>query len=94
MALAARSLPISAIDVVRLESAQLGLVGVSGSFTSESAERPARLLVSSSFGAKFDDISPPIPPATHVDDVSFLDRNHGYVLLLCSTRGRVAASSR
>jgi photosystem II stability/assembly factor-like uncharacterized protein len=80
-AAATRSLSASEIEVVRLESAQLGLVGTGGPFTSTSAARPARLLISDSFGAKFTDISPPAPDATRVDDVSFLDRAHGWVVI-------------
>jgi photosystem II stability/assembly factor-like uncharacterized protein len=77
----AGSLSSSEIDVARFESAQFGLVGVSGSFTSKSAARPARLFVTKDFGATFADISPPAPPATRVDDVSFLDRDHGWVVV-------------
>ncbi len=69
------------LDLVRLESLRLGLVGLSGDFTSRATERPARLLVTTNFGARFDDISPPAAHATRVDDVSFLDRKHGWVVI-------------
>jgi hypothetical protein len=60
------------LDVVRLESASLGFVGLSAPFTSRAAEHPARLLVTTTFGARFRDISPSAARATHVDDVWFL----------------------
>ena len=69
------------LDVARVESARLGFVGLSGPFTSRAAERPARLLVTTTFGDRFRDISPPTARATRVDDVWFLDRKHGWVVL-------------
>jgi photosystem II stability/assembly factor-like uncharacterized protein len=71
----------SHLDVVRLESFRLGLVGLSGEFTSRAGERPARLLVTTNFGARFTSISPPAARGTHVDDVSFLDRDHGWAVI-------------
>jgi photosystem II stability/assembly factor-like uncharacterized protein len=68
------------LDVVRLESASLALVGLSASPTRTKVP-PARLLVSASFGGRFADISPRLAPATHVDDVQFLDRKHGWVVI-------------
>src|SRR6266496_1651070 len=78
---AGRSRTAYHLDLVRLESLRLGLVGLSGDFTSRATERPARLLVTTNFGARFDDISPPAARATRVDDVSFLDRKHGWVVI-------------
>jgi hypothetical protein len=78
---ASQSRPGAEIDVVRLETARLGFVGLSGPFTSQAADRPARLLATTSFGAKFADVSPPSSRATRVDDVSFLDREHGWAVI-------------
>jgi photosystem II stability/assembly factor-like uncharacterized protein len=69
------------LDVVRVESPHLGLVGLSASFTSRAAQRPARLLVTTTLGARFTDISPPAARATRVDDVWFLDRDHGWAVI-------------
>jgi hypothetical protein len=54
------------LDVVHLKSLRLGLVGLSGDFTSSATERPARLLVTTNFGARFDDVSPPAARVTRV----------------------------
>jgi photosystem II stability/assembly factor-like uncharacterized protein len=69
------------LDVARVESPRLGFVGLSGPFTSRAAERPARLLVTTTFGDRFTDISPPAVRATRVDDVWFLDRANGWAVL-------------
>jgi len=66
---------------VRVESPRLGFVGLSGPFTLRAAERPARLLVTTTFGDRFTDISPPAVRATRVDDVWFLDRANGWAVL-------------
>lgn len=68
------------IDVMRLESPRLALVGLSASPTRPTIP-PARLLVGTSLGARFADISPHLAPMTHVDDVQFLDRRHGWVVI-------------
>lgn len=68
------------LDVVRLESARLALVGLSAAPTGTRLP-PARLLVSTSFGTRFADISPRSAQDTHVDDVQFLDREHGWVAI-------------
>lgn len=69
------------LDLARLESARLGFLGLSAPFTSRAAERPARLLVTTTLGDRFTDISPLAAPATRVDDVWFLDRDHGWVVI-------------
>jgi photosystem II stability/assembly factor-like uncharacterized protein len=38
------------------------------------------LFVTTSFGRRFSDIGPRLPPLTRVDDVSFLDRRHGWLV--------------
>jgi hypothetical protein len=69
------------LDLARVEPPRLGFVGLSGPFTSRAAERPARLLVTTTFGDRFTDISPPAARATRVDDVWFLDRDNGWAVL-------------
>jgi photosystem II stability/assembly factor-like uncharacterized protein len=69
------------LDMVRVESAHLAFVGLSVSATSRAAERPARLLVTTTFGERFTDVSPRAPRATIVDDLWFLDRNQGWVVI-------------
>jgi len=83
------------IGLVRVVSAHLGFVGLSRPFTSRAAERPARLLVTTTSGDRFTDISPPAAPATHVDDVWFLDRDHGWAAIwnLDTTRVTVYRTS-
>jgi photosystem II stability/assembly factor-like uncharacterized protein len=69
----------SVIGVVRLVSAGFGVVEASPVSSPGTISRP-RLFATSSTGGQFNEISPRLPPFTVIDDVSFLDRDHGWLV--------------
>jgi photosystem II stability/assembly factor-like uncharacterized protein len=69
----------SATGVVRLVSAEFGVVAVSRVSSPGTIPRP-RLLATTSVGGHFDAIGPRLPRFTVIDDVSFLDRDHGWLV--------------
>jgi photosystem II stability/assembly factor-like uncharacterized protein len=71
--------PGSVIGVVRLLSAEFGVVEVSPVSSPGTIPRP-RLLATTSAGGHFNEIGPRLPPLTVIDDVSLLDRDHGWVV--------------
>ncbi len=80
-ATAARDSPSSAsvIGVVRLVSAGFGVVAASPVASPGTISR-AQLLATTSVGGHFTEIGPRLPPLTVIDDVSFLDRDHGWLV--------------
>jgi photosystem II stability/assembly factor-like uncharacterized protein len=71
--------PASVIGVVRLVSAGFGVMAASPVSSPGTISR-ARLLATTSVGGRFNEIGPRLPRLTVIDDVSFLDRDHGWLV--------------
>jgi photosystem II stability/assembly factor-like uncharacterized protein len=65
------------LSAVQLLSSQTGFVGTGLG----SSGQPAKLLATTDFGAHFRTIGPHVGRDTAVDDVFFLDRLHGWVVV-------------
>ena len=77
---AARKAQTDVIGLARLVSPRLGLVTVSAPAPRGTISR-ARLLVTTSSGSRFTEIGPQLPGETRVDDLQFLDRRLGWVVV-------------
>ncbi len=67
------------IGLVRLVPAQFAVMAVSPVSSPGTVAR-ARLLATTSAGGRFSEIGPRLPGSTVIDDVSFLDRDHGWLV--------------
>jgi photosystem II stability/assembly factor-like uncharacterized protein len=66
------------ISLARLSSTHLGFLAVANLLSSG---HPARLLETTDFGAHFVDVGPKVGVDTAVDDVRFIDPQHGWVVV-------------